>query len=337
MSKSESLYFRLIGNMRKMTFIAWQGYHRRSEILAQHLGATLHFIYYRPSFRLFRTPIRYVVQAWQTWHVLRLDRPDVVFVQNPPIFCVMVAFLYARRYGAQYVIDSHTGAFLSSKWRWSVGLHRILSKRALATIVHNNSQEEIVKEWGCRYLVIGFTPGSYPPGEHFALDGQFNVAVVSSFGQDESPGLVFEAAALLPEVSFYVTGNPARIARPVLFRKPGNCCLTGYLSYERYVGLLRGVDAIMVLTTSDHTLLMGAFEAVSVGTPLIVSDWPILRGYFSSGTVYVPNTAEGICEGVRLAQRNRTALRQGILVLQEQLQAEWERRFAELQQFLNEQ
>ncbi len=320
----------------KTTFIAWIDYHRRSDLLAQHLGATMHFIHYRSPRRLFQTPIRYVVQSLRTWRVLCQDRPGVVFVQNPPIFCALVAFLYAERYSARYVIDSHTGAFLSSKWRWSVGLHRLLSKGALATIVHNTSQEKIVKEWGCRYLVIGFTPGIYPRGEDFALDGQFNVAVISSFHADEPLGLVFEAAALLPEVSFYVTGDSTRIARPLVSKKPGNCCLTGYLSYERYVGLLRGVDAIMVLTTGNHTLLMGAFEAVSVGTPLIVSDWPILRDYFSLGTVYVPNTVEGICEGLCRVRREQTTLQQEILVLREQLQTEWARKLAELQQLLHE-
>ncbi len=192
-----------------------------------------------------------------------------------------------------------------------------------------------MKEWGCRYLVIGFTPGSYPPGDDFALDGQFNVAVVSSFLSDEPVDLVFQAAALLPEVRFYVTGDSRRIAQPLLSKIPGNCLLTGYLSYEHYVGLLRGVDAIMVLTTGDHTLLMGAFEAVSVGTPLIVSDWPVLRDYFSAGTVHVSNTAEGICEGVCLARREQTRLQQEILVLQERLQAEWEQKFAELQRLLH--
>jgi len=323
--------------LSKRVFIVWARYHRRSELLAQHFGATIHYVYDSQVGRLSQAPVRYLAQARQTWRVLRRERPDVIFVQNPPIFCVLVAVLYAQRYGAQYVIDSHTGAFLSAKWRWSVGIHRLLSKHALATIVHNTSQEKIVEEWGCRYLVIGFTPGSYPRGEDFTLDGQFNVAVVSGFCPDEPLGLVFEAAALLPEVSFYVTGDSTRIARPLLSKKPGNCFLTGYLSYERYVGLLRGVDAIMVLTTGDHTLLMGAFEAVSIGTPLIVSDWPILRDYFSLGTVHVPNTVEGICEGVCLAWRKQMTLQQEILVLREQLQAEWVRKFAELQQLLREQ
>jgi glycosyltransferase involved in cell wall biosynthesis len=318
----------------KTTFIVWAPYHRRAEILAEHLSASTEFIYYRPANKLLGTPVGYAVQALRTWRALRQGRPDTILVQNPPIFSSLVVSIYAQRYGARYVIDSHTGAFLSSKWRWSVGLHRLLSKGALATIVHNTSQEKIVKEWGCRYLVIGFTPGSYPPGEDFGLEGQFNVAVVSSFREDEPLDLVFQAAALFPEVNFYITGDSTRITRPLVSRRPDNCCLTGYLSYERYVGLLRGVDAIMVLTTGDHTLLMGAFEAVSVGTPLIVSDWPILRDYFSLGTVHVPNTVEGICEGVRRAQRERARLREEILLLREQLEAEWECKFTELLQLL---
>lgn len=320
----------------KTTVIVWAPYQRRAEILAVHLGASIEFIYYRRANRLLGTPVRYIVQALHTWRALCQERPDIIFVENPPIFGAFVVSLYARCYGARYVIDSHTGAFLSPKWRWSVGLHRLLSKGALATIVHNTSQEKIVKEWGCRYLVIGFTPGSYPLGEEFSLDGQFNVAVVSSFREDEPVDLVFEAAALLPEVNFYVTGDYARIARPLLSRKPENCYLTGHLSYERYVGLLRGVDAIMALTTVDHTLLMGAFEAVSVGTPLIVSDWPVLRDYFSLGTVYVSNSVKGVCDGICLARSKQKKLQQEILVLREKLEAEWEGKFAELQQLLRE-
>lgn len=320
----------------KLTFVGWIGYHRRTDLLAQHLGATTRFVHYEPSVRVIRTPVKYAVQAARTWRILCQDRPDVVLVQNPPIFLVLVAFLYARRRGVQYAIDSHTGAFLSPKWRWSIGLHRLLSRSALTTIVHNTAQERIVQEWGCHYMVVGFTPGNYPPGEQFALDGQFNVAVISSFHEDEPLDLVFEAAALQPESSFYVTGDSARIPRSLLSRKPDNCCLTGFLSYEQYVGLLRGVDAIMVLTTGQETLLMGAFEAVSVETPLIVSDTPVLRDYFCMGTVHVPNTVQGICQGLDLARRKHTVLKQEIVFLHEKLQAEWEEKLAELQQLLHE-
>jgi glycosyltransferase involved in cell wall biosynthesis len=283
-----------------------------------------------------QAPVRYLTQAWQTWRVLRQERPDIIFVQNPPIFAVLVASLYSHCYGARFVIDSHTGAFLGTKWRWSVGLHRMLSRGALTTIVHNESQGRLVQRWGCSYRVLAFTPGDYPLGELYPLSEKFNVAVICSFDSDEPLEILFEAAGHLREVCFYLTGDARRIDRRLLMKKPDNIYLTGYLSYERFIGLMRGVSAIMDLVNNEHTLLMGAFEAVSLGVPLIVSDWPLLRNYFSLGTVYIPNTVEGICEGVRRMQGNHSQLQSGILLLQEQLQVEWMHKFTELQHLLSE-
>jgi glycosyltransferase involved in cell wall biosynthesis len=294
----------------------------------------MHYICYGRQGKLLQAPVRYLVQAWQTWRVLRWERPDVVLVQNPPIFCALVAFLYARRYSAQYIIDSHTGAFLSRKWRWSLGLHRMLSRGALVTIVHNTHQEEIVRRWGCPYCVLAFVPGDYPAGEPFPLNGPFNVAVISSFLSDEPVDVILEAASRLPEARFYLTGDSKRIAPRLLAEKPDNCCLTGYLPDEQYVGLLRSVDAVMTLTTSDHTLLMAAFEAVSLGKPLITSDWSILQNYFYQGTVHVSNTVEGVCEGVRQARRAQETLQKDILGLREQLLAEWKQGFLKLQHLI---
>ena len=210
----------------------------------------------------------------------------------------------------------------------------MLSRGAMTTIVPNEEIERVVNRWECHAFVLGFTPGNYPTGEQFPLNGQFNVAVVSTFAEDEPLDVVLEAASRLPEVSFYVTGDSNRIPPHFLARKPDNCHFTGYLPYERYVGLLRGADAIIDLTTRDHTLLMGAYEAVSLGVPLITSDWPILQDSFSRGTVHVPNTVEGVCEGVRQARPERSSLQRDILCLQAELRGEWEQRFAELQQML---
>lgn len=286
--------------------------------------------------KLFQVPVRYLRQAWQTWHILRQERPDIIFIQNPPIFAVVVASFYARSYGAQYIIDSHTGAFLSSRWRWSVGLHRMLSRRALTTIVHNKSQEKIVDHWGCHYYVLEDPVDIYQGSESFPFDGQFNAVVVSSFDLDEPLEVVFEAAAKLSTITFYVTGDYRRCSSSLLKKKPNNCRLTGYIPYQQYVGLLRGADVVIDLVSNSHTLLCGAFEAVSVGTPLIVSDWPLLRNAFPIGTVYIPNTVEGVCEGVRRVQQVRAQLRKDIQLLRDQLQVEWMRKFTELQHLLNE-
>jgi hypothetical protein len=92
----------------------------------------------------------------------------------------------------------------------------------------------------------------------------------------------------------------------------------------------------MDLVNNEHTLLMGAFEAVSLGVPLIVSDWPLLRNYFSLGTVHIPNTVEGVCEGVRRTQHELPQLRRDILLLREQFQVEWMQKLRELKHLLGE-
>lgn len=244
--------------MTKRAFIAWERYERRSEILAYHFNATLHFIYHGPKgWRIGRALVRYITQAKETWRLLCTERPKLIFVLNPPIFAVLVVFLYSLGHRAQYIIDSHTAAFLSPPWSWFVWLHRLLSKKALTTIVHNRSQEKIIQRWGCRYHVLAFTPGDYSYDDDFPLKGQFNVAVIAFFSADEPLETVFQAATQLPSVDFYVTGDYRRIRQDRLLKKPENCHLTGFLSYGQYVSLLRKADAVMDLTTRDHTMLMG--------------------------------------------------------------------------------
>jgi glycosyltransferase involved in cell wall biosynthesis len=321
--------------MTKGTFIAWERYDRHSELMAYHFGTSLHFIYHGPKgWHLIRALSRYMTQVKETWHILCDERPEIIFVMNPPIFAVLVVFLYSLRQRARYIIHSHTAAFLSSPWSWFVWLHRLLSKKALTTIVHNKDQEKIVQRWGCRYHVLGFTPGDYSYSEDFPVNGKFNVAVIAIFSSDEPLETVFEASSRLPGVDFYVTGDYRKISQDRLSKKPGNCHLTGFLSYGQYVSLLRKADAVLDLTTRDHTILMGGFEAVSIGTPLITSDWPILKDYFSQGTVHVSNTVEGICEGVRRVQSEGDVLRLGMQQLRDRLQNEWEQKFEELESLI---
>jgi glycosyltransferase involved in cell wall biosynthesis len=328
--------------MKKTTFVAWVRYDRRPDLLAERFGTKPHYIVVGQQGKLWQAPLRYPIQAWKTWRLLRRERPDVVYVQNPPIFAVMVAYLYARLHGAQYVIDSHTSAFIAPRWQWSLGLLRTLARRALAMIVHNQSQAQIVRDWGIRYVVIGFLAGDYPPGSPYPMDGngagarKSNVTVVSTYELDEPLDVVFEAARQMPGVSFYITGDPRRADPQLLAQKPDNCHLTGFVPYDLYIGLLRQSGAILDLTTRNHTLLMGGFEAVSLGTPLVTSDWPILREYFSRGTVHVANSVEGVREGVRYALEHEETLRREMADLKADLEAEWRQNAAELWELIEE-
>ncbi|MEM8859675.1 MAG: hypothetical protein AAGD96_15215 [Chloroflexota bacterium] len=305
----------------KLSFIAWIKYNRRSEQLAEYFGATLHHISYGQRKSKWQVPYRYLMQSLKTFWVLLQDRPDIVFVQNPPIVILLPVVPYCFLFRAKYIIDSHTGAF--TDYKWTLGLHKWLSQRALTTIVHNKEQELVMQEWDVPYCVLGYADTEYPEGSNYSISEGFNVAFSCSFAPDEPIKEVFEAARNLPSTNIYITGNH-KLSNELLQIKPENCHFTGFLDFDEYVGLLRNADAVMALTTRDGTLLSGGFEAVSLERPLIVSDWPVLEDYFSTGTVHVDNTAEGITQGIKYAIDNKAILSEDIKELRRLLNQEWE-------------
>ena len=321
----------------KIKCIAWTRYDRRPDILAQHLGTRAEFVSRGKKGKILQAPMKYMAQAQDTWRLLMRERPDVVLIQCPPIFAGLTVMRYAQRTGARYVVDAHTGAFLSPKWRWSLPLLQMVARGALTTLVTNDHLKSVVEGWGARADILAFTPGQYPEGEPYSFTGDenhFHVLVVSTFEIDEPLDVVFQAARQLPGVSFYITGNPQHAPAGRLAQMPENCHLTGFMPYTRYVGLMRSSDVVMDLTTRDHTLLMGAFEAISLGMPLIVSDWPVLRSYFGKGALCISNTAQGICAGVLRAQREQATLKRNIQLLREDLEREWHAQFGNLVQLM---
>jgi glycosyltransferase involved in cell wall biosynthesis len=321
--------------MPKMLFIAWAAFSRRSQLTAEKFQTKVYLIH---SLRrwYFLAPFRYILQAIKTLGILIRERPEVVFVQSPPIFAPLVVYLYAKLWRARYIIDSHTLALLAPWWKWSLPIHAFLSRRAITTIVTNDYLKAMVNAWGANAFIIADIPTTFPQGKPFPLDDKFSVAVVNTFSPDEPVEEVLEAAASLPDVRFYITGDPIRAKKRFLRHHPENVTYTGFLPNEEYLGLLQAVQAIMVLTKDDHTMQRGACEAVSLGKPIITSDWPLLRSYFHLGTVHVDNSSQGIREGVLKMQKEHTEMEKEILVLQRERWREWDEKYAALSKLIED-
>ena len=93
-----------------------------------------------------------------------------------------------------------------------------------------------------------------------------------------------------------------------LDNKPDNVVFTGFVSYGDYVSLLRHVDAVIVLTNRDKTMLSGAFEALAVGKPLITSNWNCLMQYYSKGAICIDNSTAQIKEAIQTVQRKKSTV-----------------------------
>jgi glycosyltransferase involved in cell wall biosynthesis len=123
---------------------------------------------------------------------------------------------------------------------------------------------------------------------------------------------------------FHVTGDPGRPAAHLPEHVPTNVRFTGFLPDREYYALMASSQAVMCLTTRDHTMQRGACEALWMGKPIVTSRWPLLQEYFRAGTVHVPNTVEGIRGGVRELVRHHAEYEDRIRRLQEERRGAWE-------------
>jgi hypothetical protein len=314
---------------KKIIFLAWVSYDGRSALMAQHMGAKMIFLHYGQRGKPWLLPFRYLVLTFQSIPILIKEKPDIIYIQVPPLPTVLLVYVYCLFSGAKYIMDTHSCSY-TSVWSKLLWLLRWFSHRALVTIVHNTEIEQIVAQWGCKVISISYIPGEYQQSKPYPVSEKFNIAFVCSFSQDEPIQAVLEAAAHLPDVTVYITGNVKRATPELIKSAPQNCHFTGFLSLDEYLGLLENVDAIMDLTTEEHTVLLGGFEAITFRKPFITSDTTILRNYFSDGVVHVSNTSEGIRAGIRCAQEDFSNLQQGIHRLKAKLDMEWANKYQEL-------
>lgn len=318
-------------------FLVWgpQSHGPRSRVFARELGIPIRFVTSTRRRGLLVAPFKYAVQGARTARLLWADRPQLVLVQSPPTFAAMAAWLYATVTGARFVVDAHSAAMMSPYWTRPRWLYGRMTRRALATVVTNEHFAREIRRMGGRAIVIPDIPTSFPPGQSYPVAGTFNVMVVNSFAPDEPLSEVVAAARDLREVSFYVTGDPNRDGVEVPPDLPPNVRLTGFLPDDTYHALMFSCQAVLCLTTRDHTMQRGACEALWTGRPIVTSDWPLLREYFSAGTVHVDNTAGGIREGVREMLRDHSRYEEEIGRLQAERRRGWQTAIGSLLELLD--
>ena len=87
-------------------------------------------------------------------------------------------------------------------------LQRLLCKWAATTLVSNEHLAAIVRARGGHATVVPDVPVVFENPESFPRPETFTVAAICSFDYDEPIGAIFEAASQLPDVKFFMTGNP---------------------------------------------------------------------------------------------------------------------------------
>ena len=314
----------------KFVFIVWANRSRRAETLAAEVDAQVSFQHEVRLNRHWLTPLRYLVQGWKTWRHLERERPDVVLVQSPPIFAPLVVMLWCQlRRKAEfttrmlpYIIDCHPSTFFGQQWRWALPLLRFLSQRAIITFSSNMEAENILQNWKVRgaFLADGIPLLNSPTGI-IGSQGEERVAIISTFDDSEPIAEAFAAARLLPQVTFYLTGDPKLASAKLLAQKPENVILTGFLRGGTYTTLLKNVHGLVILTDEPRDLSCAAYEAVALAKPAVISEYSENKLYFTRGFIYVDNKPEAIAEGVKKMLNEQTALISEVIAMRTELVA----------------
>jgi glycosyltransferase involved in cell wall biosynthesis len=306
-------------------FVTWVPFSSRTHLLARAFNARPYYIKYLTKRTLFRTLIRYFLATFHTLFTLYRSKPSVIFLMNQPVFLPIIVFCYSKITKSHYILDSHSGLFNKRVWRSFIPVMKHIYRDCSLNIAHNDHDAARYRAWGARTVVLGTEVYPYESYGNIALETTKNVVVIGTFGDDEPTDATVSAAAVCKDVYFYFTGSVDSATRK-LGRKelPRNIILTGFLPLEKFIGLVKSADVALVLVTTENTMQMAAWEAMSCDTPVILSDSELLRSTFPKGAVFVKNTKQGIQEGIHIFFKNRIKLKEEIIELKLEKTVLWE-------------
>ncbi|MBI5193532.1 MAG: glycosyltransferase [Nitrospirae bacterium] len=207
-------------------------------------------------------------------------------------------------------------------------MSRFIQRHADITIVTNSFLKDIVEQNGGKGFVLpDKIPNLSPTGE-IKLKGHTNVVFICSFSWDEPYLEVINAGNLLDKnIVIYITGDNKKATNTLPRELPENIILTGFLSECEYVNLLNAADIIIDLTTREGCLLCGAYEAISLGKPYILSKTRSLTEYFSKGCVHTDNTSHDIASSIKVAIANKKLLQEEICEYRNHMVNKWDTNF----------
>lgn len=320
---------------QKLVFITWAEYGSRMDSISAVLNAECIFIAKpRKEKKLLISSLLYFSYAYMNIKILRKLKPDIIFITNTVWPIALINFVYAKLANVKLVLDSHSCAFDYVFYKYPLFLSLIFAKYSTLSFVTNESHLKLVKDKGGKAMILSDIPfeDKFQDVKKKYLSDKFNICYICSFSYDEPYEELIKAAEEVNDVQIYITGNyPIVNINPEDYK---HVKFTGYISNEEYRTLLKSVDAIITLTRNEDTMQRAGSESVSVGKPLLVSDTKMLRSYFTKGTVFVPNTSDGIIKGIKKIKDNYELYSTEILEFQINRKEKFVQKLTEVKQLL---
>lgn len=285
--------------MKTTIFISWE-IHRRSRSLCKKLGI--------PLFELVSSKprlVRYIALSFRTVRLLVARRPSCLIVQNPSIALSALAVIFKPLLGYKLLIDAHNEAVrpYNNDHKFFLYMARWIISRSDATIVSNDYLAQDVSGYGGCPIVVPDVLPDIPPKSSYDSSNEREIlfAFICTYAKDEPFAKVFEAAeALKGKAKLLVTGKVPKYVKESTLSD--NIALLGYIPDHDYISLLQKVDIVIDLTTMEHCLVCGSYEALQVEKPMILSKDEANERLFPCA-ILTKNDSQSICDAMTKAMR----------------------------------
>ncbi len=309
-------------SIKKVIWIAWER-HQRTLSLSKFLKSEL-YIYESDSPRL----IKYISLSVKTIKTLLEKRPSVLIVQNPSIVLSFLVCFLKPIFGYYLIVDTHNAGISPEDKILGMlkFLNKYIVKNSNLTIVTNSNLASIVNSYsGCSFVLPDKIPELNVDVINKEIIGKDVVVVlISTFGVDEPYSEFLKCSEILSNtIKLFVTGKLTKVENDVYEKYKNTVRFTDFLPERDYFNLLAKADIVVDLTTREDCLVCGAYEAVSLGKPLVLSDTTALRSYFYKGVVFTNNSADDISASIMKCVNNIECLRSDMSALKSELSQSW--------------
>ncbi|MCF8260831.1 MAG: hypothetical protein K9J12_08655 [Melioribacteraceae bacterium] len=287
--------------MKKKYWITWH-HQARSRFLAKEFNLELKECFYNKN--VFQ---RHFYSFFWTINILRKGKPDVIFIQLSFLLSILTV-LYKKLSSKEIrvIADCHTKALRRTATGFLGNIFWEVKKWTFRnidySIVSNDGMKSDIETLTVNYWIL---PDKIPDFQMTEKTNQDLYCVyISSFAVDEPIKEIVEMARLLPtKITVYWTGKKPDSV--ILENPPSNLKLTGYTSYEDYVNLITNSQCIIGLTTEDDCLQSGAYEALGVEVPMVLTDSEALRSFFGDSAIYTDHKPEKIAKAIMEVMENK--------------------------------
>lgn len=311
----------------KTIWIAWER-HRRTVELCKHFKFTL-FAFVSNRNRV----IKHTYFCCKTVYTLIKYRPQTLIVQNPSVVLTFIACVLKRVFGYSLIVDTHNGGILPENkiLQKLPFIFKYFQRKACFSIVTNvQLAKKIANNNGLSFVLPDKIPDFYVVRSKEMSKDIISVVCICTYGIDEPyEELLKSIGDFDNSIRFYVTGNIGNLAKNGFNYKAENVVFTGFLPEADYWKLLCSADLIVDLTKREDCLVCGAYEALAVEVPMLLSDTAALRNYFFKGAVFSKNTAEDLSRNILYAVSNIETLKKEVLEAKTELKNMWVEKAAE--------